>query len=443
MSSTSSTVAAAAQPAVEESEGRLRDVAADPDRVHRLIEGFAALTEAPEAPGVTRIAFTPLERRAHQVFADHMTALGLRVWTDEIGNTYAERAGRAPGRAVGTGSHLDSVPQGGRFDGIVGVVGAMEVARLLVEHDIAHDHPLRFVVFSCEEGARFGQACVGSKAAAGAWSPDTLASTKDADGVSIADAMRALDLDPDRIADVEWSKDDWGAWLELHIEQGQLLEPPDLPIGLVDLISGSTRFRLEFAGSASHTGSTPMTLRQDALAAASEVVLIAEHIANDPQHRGTRCTIGKLEVAPGSITTIPGAVTAWVDVRDIDSRRQRDTANEIVRRARQVCERRGVQLRVRLLSDASPAVIPAWVRDITAGVCRDLGLPYRVMYSGASHDSQMIARIVPVGMIFVPSRAGLSHVPQEWTSPQQIATGVDVLLRSLLGLDARLTAGGR
>lgn len=418
------------------------DVKADPDRVHALIERFASISPTSGDQGVSRIAFTPLEREAHEVFAEHMRGLGLTVWTDGIGNTYAERAGRAGGPAIGTGSHLDSVPNGGRFDGIVGVVGAMEVARLLVENDLQHDHPMRFVVFTCEEGARFGQACVGSKAAGGNWTTDQLEQMTDSDGISIAAAMRELGMDPTAIADAAWDPADWGAWLELHIEQGQQLEHLGLPIGLVDLISGSTRFQLELEGVASHTGSTPMALRHDALVAASEVVLTAERIANDPHHRGTRCTVGKLEVRPGSITTIPGTVRLWVDVRDIDSRRQRDTANEIVRRARQICTRRGVDVRVRLLSDASPAVIPAWVRDQTAAVCNELGLPYRVMYSGASHDSQMIARVVPVGMIFVPSRAGLSHVPQEWTSSSQIAVGIDVLVRSLLSLDASLTAVG-
>lgn len=415
------------------------DATADPDRIHQHLERFAAISSTSGHDGVSRIGFTPLEREAHEVFADYMRDLGLTVWTDGIGNTYAERPGQTGGPAVGTGSHLDSVPNGGRFDGIVGVVGAMEVARLFVENDVAHDHPMRFVVFRCEEGARFGQACVGSKAAAGNWSAQQLEAVTDSDGISIAHAMRCLEMDPSMIEQVAWRTEEWGAWLELHIEQGQQLEHLGMPIGLVDLISGSTRFSLELTGVASHTGSTPMSLRHDALVAASEVILTAEHIANDPHHRGTRCTVGKLEVRPGSITTIPGNVRAWIDVRDIDSRRQRDTANEIVRRARQICTRRGVDLRVKLLSDASPAVIPAWVRDTTAGICRDLGLSYRVMYSGASHDSQMIAQVVPVGMIFIPSRAGLSHVPQEWTSSAQVATGIDVLTRSLLALDSILS----
>jgi len=335
------------------------------------------------------------------------------------------------------------VPRGGRFDGIAGVVAAAEVARLAVEQDLDHDHPIRFVVFAGEEGARFGQACIGSKAVGGMWTADALGSVCDSAGLSIAAAMEALDFDPRQVERARWDRDDWAGFIELHVEQGEVLEAQGVAIGIVDLISGSTRFELTVDGRASHTGSTPMSLRADALCAAAEVVLLCEEIANDPRHRGTRCTVGKLEVTPGSITTIPGEVMLAVDVRDVDSGRQRDTANEVVGRSRDICRRRGVELSARLLSDASPVVLPAWMRDITSGVCRDLHVTYRVMYSGASHDSQMVGHAIPAGMIFVPSRAGLSHVPEEWSSSSDIALGVEVLTRSLLALDVQLTRLGR
>ncbi len=415
----------------------------DPQRITSLIEEIASISETPALDGVTRLAYTPLERGAHACFSRWMTELGLRVWTDEVGNTIAERPGRHGGRAIGTGSHLDSVPRGGRFDGIAGVVAAAEVARLAVEQDLDHDHPIRFVVFAGEEGARFGQACIGSKAVGGMWTADALGSVCDSAGLSIAAAMEALDFDPRQVERARWDRDDWAGFIELHVEQGEVLEAQGIAIGIVDLISGSTRFELTVDGRASHTGSTPMSLRADALCAAAEVVLLCEEIANDPRHRGTRCTVGKLEVTPGSITTIPGEVMLAVDVRDVDSGRQRDTANEVVSRSRDICLRRGVELSARLLSDASPVVLPAWMRDITSGVCRDLHVTYRVMYSGASHDSQMVGHAIPAGLIFVPSRAGLSHVPEEWSSSSDIALGVEVLTRSLLALDVQLTRLGR
>ena len=415
----------------------------DSKRITSLLEEVAAISETPAATGVTRLAYTLLEREAHDAFGAWMSELGLSVRTDAVGNTIAERPGRSGGRAIGTGSHLDSVPGGGRFDGIAGVVAAAEVARVFVEHDIAHEHPLRFVVFAGEEGARFGQACIGSKAAGGMWTPEALADVRDANGISIADAMRTLGFNPDDVASAGWVRDEWAGFIELHVEQGEVLESQGISIGIVDLISGSTRFELRVTGRASHTGSTPMALRSDALCAAAELILLAEQIANDPRHRGTRCTVGKLEVTPGSMTTIPGEVSLWVDVRDVDSSRQRTTANELVSRGRDICIGRGVELTARLISDASPVVLPVWIRDITSGVCRELDMTYRVMYSGASHDSQMVGHAVPVGMVFVPSRAGLSHVPEEWSSSSDIALGVEVLARSLLALDEQLTRLGR
>lgn len=364
-----------------------------------------------------------------------MGDLGLRVYTDAVGNTIAEHPGTLDLPALGTGSHLDSVPRGGRFDGIAGVVAAAEVAEMVITHQIEHRLPWRFVVFAGEEGARFGQACIGSKAAGGMWTPEALEQVCDAQGISIATAMRELGFDPLRVDEAVWSRDQWAAFVELHVEQGQVLENARIPIGLVDLISGSTRFTLSLTGWASHTGSTPMELRADALCAAAEVVLLAEEIANDARHRGTRCTVGKLDVQPGSITTIPGDATLWVDVRDVDSARQRETADELVRRARDLCTRRGVDLTPQLLSDASPVVLPAWLRDVIAQVCDTRAVPYRVMYSGASHDSQMVGRVVPVGMLFVPSRGGLSHVPEEWSSTADVALGADLLLQGLQELD--------
>jgi hydantoinase/carbamoylase family amidase len=409
---------------------------ADPDRLRARIEEFAQLTEDGAGPGVTRLAHTPLERRAHDVFAREMTRLELRVHTDEAGNTLAERPGSEPGLpALGTGSHLDSVPGAGAFDGIAGVCAAMETARLMTEHRVAHRHPLRFVAFAAEEGARFGQACTGSRIAAGLTGPEDLRRLRDADGVTMAEAMRSVGLDPDAVPLARWSPQEWSAFLELHIEQGAVLESEGLPVGVVDLISGSTRLLLEVAGRASHTGGTPMHLRCDAMTAAAEIVLLAESVANDSRHRGTRATVGKIEAAPGSITTIAGTVRLYVDVRDVDSDRQRGTAAEIVERARALCAARGVRLSATTLADASPVILPRRIRDAVADSCEALRVGYRVLPSGASHDAQMINHVVPTGMVFVPSRDGVSHSPDEWTSARELAVGTDVLAATLLALD--------
>lgn len=402
-----------------------------------LISRFAGLTEDASQPGVTRLAYTPLERRAHSLFADHMRALGLTVWSDAAGNTIAEKRGAEPGlRAIGTGSHLDSVPRGGRYDGIAGVVAAMELARLFTQAGIEHRHPLRFVAFANEEGARFGQACIGSRIVAGLTRRPDLDSLADATGITVAQAMRSVGLDPDSIDTALWRPDDWAAFLELHIEQGSVLASRDVPVGIVDLVSGSTRLKMTLHGRASHTGGTPMHLRADALAAGSEVVLQAEALARDSRHHGTRITVGKLSVEPGSITTIPGTCTLSIDIRDVDSDRQRDAATELISIARQVAAGRDVGFDVDLLADTSPILLPKWVRDSIVAAAADLGVDYRIMPSGASHDSQMINRVCPVGMVFVPSQHhGVSHSPDEFSTTEDLVRGTDVLAGAILAVD--------
>jgi allantoate deiminase len=416
---------------------RADEVWADSGRIAMMLDEIAALSE--DGEGVTRLAYTRLERDAHQLVAGWLRELGMTVRTDAAGNTIAERRGCKPGRpAIGTGSHLDSVFSAGRFDGCAGVAAAVEAVRILAENDTQLSHPLRVVIFSGEEGARFGQACLGSKAVAGRLSDSELAGLVDADGISLGSAMRSVGFDPAHVRDARWSRSDWAAFLELHIEQGRVLEAQGITIGVVDLISGSTRLQAEVTGQPSHSGGTPMGLRADALTAAAEIILLAERLATDPRHRGTRATVGRLTVHPGSITTIPGRVRFSIDVRDIDSDRQRETATEIIQRARAVCDRRGVRLSVQVIGDSSPVVLPIWLRQLVGQVCTDSGYPYRVLTSGASHDSQMVNGIVPAGMIFVPSKGGLSHVAEEWTSAADLARGTDVLVRSIVATDQLL-----
>ncbi len=407
----------------------------------RLADDLRAIAQigALDGGGVSRPGYSLLEREAHQLVAGWLRALGLTVRVDAAGNTIAERPGYRPGPFIGFGSHLDSVPHGGRFDGIVGVVGAVELVRMLNEAGRTTSFPLRLAVFAAEEGARFGEPCIGSKSIVGAWDGRDLTRVRDAEGISLLSALETLGLDPAQLPEARWRSDEVAGFFELHIEQARILESEGLPIGLVDVVSGSTRLRLDLIGRADHSGGTPMALRADALNAAAEVALTVESLATDPRHRGTRATVGRLDVFPNSITTVPGRVSMVVDVRDVDSDRQRMAASEIVQRASWISERRGVKLNVDVIADTSPAVLSMWLRDVTSSVCQDLGLVYRVMSSGAGHDAAVLSRLVPAAMVFVPSRDGLSHVPEEWTSVADIARGVDVLYHSVLALDHFLT----
>jgi hydantoinase/carbamoylase family amidase len=413
------------------------DARADPERLGAMLESIARISEP--GPGVTRLAYSPLEREAHELVRSWGTQLGLHSSTDAVGNTIIEIPGADPDLpAIATGSHLDSVPHGGRFDGVAGVVAAFEAARVLAERGTALRHPLRLVVFAAEEGARFGQACIGSMVLAGRLDEVRLRNLFDENGLSAADAMERVGLRPSELAAAKWSSEDWACFLELHIEQGNLLDTNGIPVGIVDLVSGSTRLAIDCHGRATHTGSTPMRGRSDALAAAAEIVLLTEDIATDARHRGARATVGKLEVRPGSITTIAGQVSLTIDVRDIDSDRQRSTAREIWHRAQESAARRQVALTATVIGDSSPVVLPIWLRSALAESTAQLGFDYRMMTSGASHDCQMVNHVVPAGLLFIPSRGGLSHVPDEFTSTTDLAVGVDVLVQALQNVDRML-----
>lgn len=412
---------------------------ADGNRLAKLIDRFAELSEMPHRPGVTRLAYTALERDAHALFRAEMDTLGLSVWTDDAGNSYAERAGSTPSLpAIGTGSHLDSVPNAGKFDGIAGVAAAMETARLLAKHEVEHRHPFRFVVFAAEEGSRFGQACTGSRIAAGLTASSDLYGTYDPAGVSIAEAMSGVSLDPDAVGHARWHHEDWAGFVELHIEQGSVLESSCRRVGVVNSISGSTRFRLDLTGRASHSGGTPMHLRADAVTAAAEIILLAESAASDEHNEGTRATVGKIDVEPGSLTTIAGSVALWVDVRGTDAGRQRRTAAYITEQANVICSRRGIELHSNPLADTPPVALPDSIREALTATCEDLEIEPEMMPSGASHDAQQINTVTPTGMLFIPSKGGISHDPHEWSSSDEIALGTTVLAASLRRLDRDL-----
>ncbi len=410
-------------------------IKADQARIADMLRQIAEIGPDPTA-GISRVGFSSEEREAHELVGGWLKNLGLPVRVDAIGNTMATRAGAGPNNsAIAFGSHLDSVVHGGRFDGIVGVVAMVEAMTLMAETHATTRHPLQGVIFACEEGARFGEPCIGSKAIAGMLTEGDLARIRDADGVTLEQAMLSIGLRPSELRDVCWDRGDAAAFLEVHIEQGRILESESCPIGLVDVVSGSTRMRMTISGRAGHTGGTPMPNRADALAAAAEITLEVEALANAPTYRGTRATVGCLDVYPNKITTIPGRVEMRIDVRDFDSDRLRRAAREIAERAGAIANRRGVGVDAEVIADTSPVVLSMWLRRAVSQVCGELGFDYRFMPSGAGHDAQIMASIAAAAIIFVPSKDGASHVPEEWTSVADIAKGADVLYQSILRID--------
>jgi allantoate deiminase len=385
--------------------------------------------------GWSRTGFSPVEREAHAVFGRWMRELGLEVTTDAIGNTIAELPGTELAGAVVTGSHLDSVPCGGTFDGAAGVAAGVEAVSRLLETGARSRRPIRVVAFSCEEGASFGAPCIGSRCVTGEFGPADLRAFTDEEGISAWERARDSGLDPDRVGDAVWRDGDVAAFLELHIEQGRVLEERGAPLGVVHSIAGSTRVQLRFSGRADHSGATPMWLRADALTAAAEWVLEVERRAS---LRSTSvATVGRLQVEPGALTTIPGEVVLTLDVRDLDSDAQREIVEALLDHAVAIAQKRGLGVEAELLSDQSPVLLHDTVQERLVAAATDASIPFLVMPSGASHDAAHIAKLVPTGMLFVPSRAGLSHAPDEWTAAADISRGAGVLAQAMADLAAR------
>ena len=382
--------------------------------------------------GVARLSFTPEERAAKDLVASHMEEANLSVREDAAGNLFGRREGRNPDApAILIGSHVDSVLNGGDFDGPLGVLGGIEVLQTMDEEGVETEHPVEVVAFTDEEGARFSLGMIGSRALTGTLSQEDLRH-EDKEGISIERAMRDAGLDPGKIVGAARPSDSLAAYLELHIEQGKVLEDEDLPVGVVAGIAGPVWLRLSFAGEAGHAGTTPMDARRDALAAAAEVIGVVEREAASTG--STVGTVGQIEARPGGINIIPGLVELSLDLRDIDEAVRDEVEGRIRERAGEVCERRGVDLSFEELQRLPPAPCSEGIRDVIAAACEKEGIRPYSLPSGAGHDGMHVAELCPMGMIFIRSRDGISHNPKEWSSPEDCEAGCKVLYSTVLDL---------
>lgn len=386
--------------------------------------------------GFSRLAYTPPEREAHALFREWLDGYGLETSTDAVGNSFGNLHGNEELPALMSGSHLDSVYHGGNFDGAVGVVAAVEMARVLAEGK-ALRHPLRVVAFAGEEGARFGAPCIGSRLMTGAFTEETLRQLKDRDGVSAWEAAKGVGLSPEHAESARWNRSEVECFVEIHIEQGRVLEARARRLGIVHTIGGSTRVELTFEGRADHSGATPMWLRRDALVAAAEFVQAVERRAQ--RHATTVATVGSLQVHPGSLTTVPGQVLLGLDVRDIDSERQRELTEALLDDALRIASGRELTVTARQLSDQSPVVLHGTMQNVLSEAATRLGLSFIGMASGASHDAAHIAMEIPTGMVFIPCREGVSHAPEEYADPSHISQAVDVVVDAFRAIDGGLT----
>ncbi len=380
-----------------------------------------AMIGADAGGGVTRLAYTAAEREAHRRFCTWAGEGGATCQADPAGNSIAVYREGTPYFLIG--SHLDTVLHGGRYDGAAGVVAALEVAEALGPVKLG----VRVVAFAAEEGARFGRPTLGSSLAAGLLDSATMGKLRDRDGKTALEAAAELGLDPGHAP--AWLGSDVACFYELHIEQGRQLEVGAARIGLVDAIAGSGRLRFEITGRADHSGATPMRMRADALAAASELVLAVEDAAR--RNRTTVATVGRLDVTPNSVTTIPGQVTLAVDLRDVDPDLQRRAGRLVLEAATEIASRRGVRIESELVSEQPPIVLPAWPRTVLYEECRARGLAFRVLASGAGHDAAVVARQAPAAMVFIPCVDGVSHSPRERASPEDIALACELMCSAI------------
>lgn len=360
----------------------------------------------------------------------------MEVTCDAFGNTIAVKPGRRPGPAVGLGSHLDSVPNGGNFDGVAGVLTALEVIRAFNDDGVLLEHPLKLVIFAAEEGARFGTPCLGSRAAFGHLSANVVQTLSDRDGATLEHALAEMGFDPSLVLERQTWTEDLAAFLELHIEQGRVLEDAGEDIGVVDWIAGNRRLRMILEGQSDHSGATPMSLRRDALLGGAEVALYAEEQAR--RCHGVVATTGEFTVHPNTLTAVPGRIELGIDVRSADVVLQSRMAAKIEEAARATCDGRNLGLHVERVSDSAPTMLPVWLQRSLTAASRAVTGRSRIMTSGAGHDSQIVARTVPAGMIFIPCRAGVSHDPAEYASEAHLLLGTEVLSKAIIDLDDSL-----
>jgi N-carbamoyl-L-amino-acid hydrolase len=380
--------------------------------------------------GIDRVAYSDADREARAYVTGLMRAARLEPRVDAAGNIVARRAGRDASRPpILFGSHVDSVPDGGNYDGPVGTLAAIEVAQTLAERRVVTRHPLEVVVWQNEEGGLYG-----SRAVAGGLPPKELANVSRS-GKPIADGIRLLGGDPARLAGAVRRPGSIAGYLELHIEQGGTLERERVAIGVVEGIVGIGQWEVTVTGFANHAGTTPMDRRQDALLAAARFVELVNRVAVKTPGRQVG-TVGRLQAFPGAPNVVPGRVVLTLELRDLDAAKIASLHEGIVDEARRIGEATGTSFAFAELHANTPAPSDPRVRALIDGAARGLGLSTRLLPSGAGHDAQALAALGPMGMIFVPSVGGISHSPRELTRPADITNGANVLLHALLALDA-------
>jgi N-carbamoyl-L-amino-acid hydrolase len=408
----------------------------DRERLAAELDALGAISqEAP--PVVTRVVFTEADVRGREFVKSLCREAGLAVREDAVGNTFARWVGEGSElEPVGTGSHIDAIPNAGRFDGTVGVLGGLEAIRALMREGYKSSRSIELLIFTSEEPTRFGIGCLGSRLLSGVLNPGVSDQFKDRDGISLHEARRAAGFEGP-LESVRLPNQYYSAFVEMHIEQGPLLERHNVPIGVVTAIAAPAGLRVTIEGEGGHAGAVLMPDRHDAFLAAAEIALAVEASAKSSGSDDTVGTAGVCEVFPGAVNGIPSRVRIEVDVRDTDQGRRDAVLRKIEMACEQIAHHRGVQAKMELVNADPPARSDTRVVDVLMHACEAHGLAVEPMISRAYHDALFMSRIAPTAMLFIPCRGGVSHRPDEYASPESIAQGTLVLAETLAHLSSR------
>ena len=402
----------------------------DAARLNAHLKALSAFG-ANRAGGVSRVAYSDFDKAGRTYVMGLMRDAGLDVSVDYAGNMLGRRAGTdAALKPIMFGSHVDSVPDGGNYDGTVGSLSAIEAAQSMKEQGIRTRHPIEVVVWANEEGGLYG-----SKPVSGQLKPEEL-QNKSWSGKTIADGMRFLGGDPSRFTEARRQRGDIAAYIELHIEQGGTLERESLNIGVVEGIVGIRRWEVTVTGMQNHAGTTPMDQRHDAMLAAARFIDMVNRVVRAEPGRQVG-TVGRLEAFPGAPNVIPGRVTCTLEMRDLDTAKIVRIFDGIVRESKTVGEANGTTFGFVPTHEDVPALSDPAIRSVISDAAKELKLTTKVMPSGAGHDAQAMAQIGPMGMIFIPSIGGISHSPKEYSTPEDIERGARVLMGAVLLADKR------
>ncbi|MDQ6631162.1 MAG: M20 family metallo-hydrolase [Verrucomicrobiota bacterium] len=406
----------------------------DSTRLQQEIDELALISENPP-PVVTRILFSEADLKGRSFVKKLCQEIGLVLREDAVGNIFARWIGTEKDLPpVATGSHIDAIPNAGKFDGVVGVLGAIEAIRALQRIGFQPTRSIELIIFTAEEPTRFGIGCLGSRLLSGALSLEKAGQLRDREGESLEQWRKKVGLEKQSLDSVRLAKNCYSAFVELHIEQGPLLEKENIPIGVVEKISAPSTLQLQLTGIGGHAGAVLMPGRRDALLAGAEIALAVEQAALTSGSPDTVGTTGVFNIEPGAVNSIPCRAWLEIDLRDTQISTRDAALKKVENSVREICQRREIPFELKKLNVDAPAICDSTLVQTVVDSCTELSLPVKKIISRAYHDSLFMAQVCPTTMIFIPCRDGVSHRPDEYSSPEQIKNGVAVLAKTLAKL---------